>query len=153
MTMKPAFLFALAIASTATLVPVQAQTYQWKDSNGRTVVSDTPPPASTRQARTLPGANDNAKASEAPQSMAERNMEFKKRQQEAKERADKESRESMASAEKKDSCERARRQLLALESGQRISNTDEKGERRFMDDAERQREIERTRKFIGESCQ
>ena len=68
------------------------------------------------------------------------------------EKADKESKESTANAEKKENCQRARQQLSALESGQRISSTDASGERRFLEDAERQREIERTRKYVSDSC-
>ena len=46
--MKTALILALAVASTATVIDANAQTYQWKDSSGRTVISDTPPPASVR---------------------------------------------------------------------------------------------------------
>ena len=51
--MRTALIFALAIASTATVITANAQTYQWKDSSGRTVISDTPPPASVRNAKAI----------------------------------------------------------------------------------------------------
>jgi hypothetical protein len=79
-------------------------------------------------------------------------MEFKKRQQEAKEKADKDSKSNAAKADQQENCQRARQQLAALESGQRIANTDANGERRFMEDDERQKEIQRTRKIISEKC-
>jgi len=155
--MKPVLIFTLIFASTAAAVSAQAQTYQWKDSNGRTVISDTPPPGSARDARTMGGAvpgstSATGKPSEAPKSFAEKDMEFRKRQMESTEKADKEAKEKAAAKEKKDSCDRAKRQLAALESGQRVSTTDANGERRFIDDAERQQEIERSRKFVAETC-
>jgi hypothetical protein len=155
MTMKP-LIIALTIASTAAFSLAQAQSYQWKDSNGRTIISDSPPPGGVRPAKTVPPTGtantEAAKPADAPKSMAERDMDFKKRQQEAKEKAEKEGKESAANAEKKENCQRARQQLAALESGQRISSTDASGERRFLEDAERQREIERTRKYVSDSC-
>ena len=44
MTMKPALALAFGIASALALSTAQAEVYQWKDSAGRTMVSDTPPP-------------------------------------------------------------------------------------------------------------
>ena len=147
MTMKPSIL-TLLLLSTATFSAVHAQTYQWKDSQGRTVISDNPPPSSVRQAKTV--STDPVK--EPTKSLAERDMNFKKRQQDSKEKAEKDNKESTAKTELKENCQRARQQLVALESGQRIASTDLNGERRFMEDAERQKEIERARKFVNESC-
>lgn len=149
-----AFISALLIASTATFPAAHAQTYQWKDSNGRTVISDLPPPGAARQSIKVDNSKpiDSGKAAEAPKTMAERDMDFKKRQQENREKADKEAKEAAANADRKENCTRARRQLAAMESGQRIGTYDANGERRFMEDAERQREIEQTRKFVTETC-
>ena len=137
----------LLLLSTATFV-VSAQTYQWKDSNGRTVISDTPPPGNARQSRTM----TTAAPGEPGKTLAERDLEFKKRQQDNKEKAEKDSKESAAKADLQENCQRARQQLISLESGQRMSTTDSNGERRFIEDAERQKEIERVRKFINDSC-
>jgi hypothetical protein len=147
MTMKPTTL-ALLLLTTVGLSIAQAQTYQWKDSNGRTIISDAPPPGNVRQSKTVSGGP----VSEQGKSVAEREMEFKKRQQEAKEKADKDSKSNAAKADQQENCQRARQQLAALESGQRIANTDANGERRFMEDDERQKEIQRTRKIISEKC-
>lgn len=150
--MKP-FIIALILASTATLPLAQAQTYQWKDGNGRTVISDTPPPGNirpTKKESSIP--SESTKAPDAPKTVAEREMDFKKRQQEAQEKANTESKERAANAEKKESCQRNRQHLAGLESGQRISNMDENGERRFMEDDERQNEITKARKFLADNC-
>ena len=156
--MTNTLIFALGIALTVTLSNATAQTYQWKDSSGRTVVSDTPPPGTAKEsARTIGGnapkpTTATAKPADAPKTMAEKDLEFKKRQQESAEKAGKDAKEAAANAEKRDNCERAKKQLALLESGQRIATTDEKGERRIMEDAERAQEMARAQKFANESC-
>lgn len=97
MTMKLTLVFALGIASTAAIVPANAQTYQWKNSSGQTVISDTPPPRTTLAPRTIGGnqqpkldeEKSTEKQADAPKTTAEKDLEFKKRQQEAKEKAEK----------------------------------------------------------------
>lgn len=159
MTMKTALIFALVIVSTATVITANAQTYQWKDGSGRTVISDTPPPASVRNAKTVGApttdasqATGGAQPADAPNTTLEKDMEFKKRQQEARERADKEAKEAAAAAQKRENCERARTHLSALESGRRMILPDGKGGETFLEDAQRGDEIQRARKTIAESC-
>jgi len=157
MTMKNALIFALAIASTAAAVSAHAQSYQWRDSNGRLVISDRPPPASVRDARPVnpapPPAASSAPESTAPRTTAEQNMEFRKRQQEARERSDKEAKEAAATAQKRENCERARNQLATLESGNhRLVVPDGKGGEVFVEGDVKEAEMERTRKIIAESC-
>ena len=165
--MKTPLIFALLIASTATVINANAQTYQWKDSSGRTVISDTPPPASVRNARAIgtspppsigapttgaSQATGGAQSADAPKTTGEKDMEFKKRQQEAKEKADKDAKETAAATQKRENCERARTHLSALESGRRMILPDGKGGETFLEDAQRGDEIERTRNTIAESC-
>ena len=165
--MKTALILALAIASTATVIDANAQTYQWKDSSGRTVISDTPPPASVRGSRAVgtspppsigapatdaAQATGNPPSAGAPKTTAEKDMEFRKRQQEAREKADKESKEAAQAAQNRENCERARTHLQALESGRRMILPDGKGGEMFLEDAQRGDEIERTRNTIAESC-
>jgi hypothetical protein len=124
------------------------------------VISDTPPPGYAKEsARTIggkaPGANAvpaTGKAPEAPKTFAEKDMDFKKRQQETSEKAEKSEKEKAAAADKRENCDRAQKQLALLESGQRIATTDDKGERQIMEDAERDKEMERARRFVSESC-
>lgn len=157
--MKPALIFILGIAAATALFPVHAETYQWKDSNGRTVISDTPQPGAGKAARVIGGPMPSVstekpadKTAEAPKTTAEKDLEFKKRQQEAREKADKDAKEQKAAADKQENCERARRNLAALESRQPMATLDEKGERKVMDDSLRQQEMERARQFMAESC-
>ena len=165
MTMKPTLILAFGFASALLMTPLHAQVYQWKDSAGRTVVSDTPPPGvAAKEARVIGERQpvtrsekpaDKAteeKTSEAPKTTAEKDLDFKKRQQEGREKAEKEAKEQKAEANRKDNCERARRNLAALEAKQPMGMLDEKGERKLMDDTQRQNEMERARQFMAESC-
>ncbi|MGB4063282.1 MAG: DUF4124 domain-containing protein [Azonexus sp.] len=138
-----------------------AETFQWKDSNGQTVVSDVPPPATAKGRRSIGGmkpavvsealpekTGDAPKVADAPKTTAEKDLDFKKRQQEAREKADK----LAAESEKRENCERARRSVATLESNQPISTLDDNGERKVMDTSQRDQEIERARKVMADSC-
>ena len=151
---------ALSLLASALLVAFQAgaETYQWKDRNGRTVISDTPPPATAKS-----GAVDGhkppyaatavpEKAADPAKSTAEKDMDFKKRQQEAKEKADKDAKEKAQQSEKRENCERARRNLRMLESDRPLATTDDSGERQVMDNSQREQEMERARRIVSESC-
>ena len=159
--MKTALIFALGIASTAAFIPAHAQTYQWKDSSGRTVISDTPPAgAAAKEARAIGGQQPSfakeekpaEKSVETPKTTAEKDLEFKKRQQEAREKSEKDAKEQKVAADKRENCERARRNLAALESNQPMAILDDKGERQQMDTNQRNQEMERARQFMAESC-
>lgn len=153
--MKRALIYACIIASTATVATVHAQTYQWKDSSGRTIVSDTPPPKAARDSRSLgtsPPPSVGGNPADAPKTTAEKDLDFKKRQQEGREKTDKDTKEQTAAAEKRDTCERSRRNLSLLESDQAIVAADDKGQRHAIQGPERQQEIERTRRIMEESC-
>jgi len=162
MTMRTTLISVLVFASTAAVISAHAETYQWKDASGRTVVSDTPPPGSAKVERMLGGApqgvtqvQESEKTSEkpaAPQTTAEKDMAFKKRQQEAKEKAEQAAKEQAAARDKQENCERARRNVAALEANQPVATFDEKGERQLLNAEQRQQEIERARRFMSESC-
>ena len=108
--------------------------------------------ASSCQRKTSRKVANNTKAAEGPKTTAEKDLEFKKRQQEAKEKADKQAKEQAAEAEKRDNCERAKRNLAALENNQPMVTLDENGQRKVMDTTQREQEMERARRFMAESC-
>ncbi|HWL74686.1 MAG TPA: DUF4124 domain-containing protein [Burkholderiaceae bacterium] len=167
---------ALVLAGFAS-TPCEAQ-WAWKDGNGRTVYSDRPPPPEikpgsiVRQPNTQTLANpapasgpldDAAKpadakgadakaAPNAPKTVAEREMEFRKRQQERADSEKKAAEEQTQSAAKTAECDRARGYLKSLEDGIRITKTDASGNREFLDDTQRAAEMERTRKIIQSTC-
>ena len=160
-----------------TCTPSEAQ-WAWKDPNGRLVYSDRPPPSDVKAASIVrqptthavanptssTGQGDDAakpadgKASDAksapsgPKTIAERELEFRKRQQERADSEKKAAEEQTKSAAKTAECERARGYLKSIEDGVRITRTDASGNREFLDDAQRAAEADRARKIIQTTC-
>lgn len=152
----------------------QAQIYQWKDENGKTVFSDKPPVGQKRPSRTIeapppsaatepaapastpvasPAAAEAANpGSNKPRSVADQEMEFRKRQKQARESQLKTEKAQGEAAEKNDYCTQARRNLAALESGERIARRDDAGERVYLDDLQREQEIAKLRQSIDSTC-
>ena len=147
--MKP---FALAVIALFVATAAGAQVYEWTDERGTTHYSDKPPVGTTPVKKS--GAPDSSAPSSSPQkTTADRDLEFRKRQKDAQESAEKAKKEQTASADKKENCENARRLLEALESGERIALRDDKGERYYMDDSQRQQESAKARQAIQSNCQ
>ena len=79
-------------------------------------------------------------------------MEFRKRQTEAEKARAKADQEKGDAEDGKRNCEDARKQLNALESGQRMSRLNEAGESIPLDDEMRAQEIEKARKSVQSWC-
>lgn len=181
MTFRPPSrrLAALAVAFVAAAyVSGAAAQWAWKEDSGRVVYSDRPPPANIKatqiirqpslsapapapapQAPTSGGTGAEGEKpavapapSSAPKSVAERDMEFRKRQQERADSDRKAQEEQQRAAAKAADCERSRGYLRSLEDGVRIARTDPTGNREILDDEQRAVEIDRTRKVIQQLC-
>lgn len=142
---------ALALVALTFATVGSAQIYQWKDANGKTVISDKPPVGSASDARKV-DAGSNAPGNSTQKTLADRELEMRKRQKDAQDASEKATKEQSAAAEKAKSCESARRYLQTLESGERVALRDDKGERYFMDDSQREQEIASTRQTIQSTC-
>ncbi len=145
------FVFTLAVTALFAAAGVNAQVYQWTDENGKTIYSDKPPIGAPGQPQKIHTPSP-AASSATQKTLADRDLEFRKRQKESQESAEKAKKEQSASAEKQQYCDNTRRRLQALESGERISMHDDKGERYYMDDAQRDKEIAKARQDIGSNC-
>lgn len=165
---------ALALALAAgTYAGGATGQWAWKDDNGRLVYSNLPPPPNVKPAQIVrqpgPGAalampgpaeTDASKPvapaapakSNAPKTIAERDADFRKRQQERTEGERKAQEEEQKNAQKAADCERSRGYLKALEDGVRITRTDAAGNREYLDDAQRSAEADRARKNIAQLC-
>lgn len=150
------------LLAAAFAAPACAQ-WAWRDENGRTVYSDRPPPANVRSEQILrqPGAQSfGAPAAEpkaegkaaAPKTLAERELEFRKRQQERAESEKKQAEEQARQEMRARECERMRGYLRALEEGHRIARTDAQGNRELLDDDQRAAETARVRESLARSC-
>ncbi|NYG35279.1 DUF4124 domain-containing protein [Sphaerotilus montanus] len=156
----------LALAATALALPCAAQ-WKWRDAQGHIQYSDRPPPNEVRDRdiltrpaaapaaqRPAPGASAAAGApsgvASAPTS--DPAIEARKRQIQAAQDQGKRDEDARVARQKVENCARAKEYARTVESGQRITRTNEKGEREFLDDAQRAREAARAREIIASDC-
>ena len=147
--MRAIILLILACAWTA----ASAQVYTWRDASGKIHYSDTPPPGVDAK-KMRAGAQSGATPSPSvpARSLAEQDMEFRKRQTDADKARAKAEQEKNDAEDSKRNCEDARKQLNALESGQRMSRLNEAGEPIALDDEMRAQEIDKARKSVQSWC-
>jgi hypothetical protein len=143
---------ALAAATLLAAFAAQAQIYQWQDENNKTVISDRPPLGKVKGARQIE-ADAPPEGGASGKTLADREMEFRKREKESREGADQAAKDQRLTAQKKEDCENARRSLHLLESGERVAMRDSKGERYYLDDEQRAQEIAKLREDMQASCQ
>lgn len=147
--MRAIFLLILACLWTA----ASAQVYTWRDASGKVHYSDTPPPGVDAKEMRGGVQTGTTPASEAPgRSMAEQEVQFRKRQAEAEKARAKAEQDKKDAEDSGRNCEQARNQLNALESGQYMSRIDSTGARIPVDDEMRAQEIEKARKSVQSWC-
>jgi hypothetical protein len=123
-----------------------AQAYRWVDKDGKVRYSDVPPQG--QKATTIkppsggPAPAAAAKDKEAPKPPAAKSA------REAQDVAEKEKQEAAV----KENCALSREQLTLMESGQRVMKLDAKGERYFIDDAQRAQEVAKAKENVSQWC-
>ena len=163
-------LLALILASA--WLPATAQ-WVWRDSNGRVTASDRPPPrdVADKDIVSRPSAVDARRAAAAAVAAAdaasaaagtpvaaaappagERELEARKRAAEQEQSARQRAEEARVAVQRAENCRRARGHVAALEGGQRIVRTNEKGEREVLDDGGRAEELRSVRAVIAADC-
>ena len=151
--------------------------YAWIDDKGNKQYSDMPPPANISEKNILkaPGKTTRLPAASATMSdensvadkegdsksdattnkektamtTAEKNADFKKRQAEQAEKEKKAADEEKRQADKKKNCANIRQYQTSLEGGDRIAQTNAKGERVLMSDEQRGKEIKENRQNMA----
>lgn len=157
--MKLALITALGAAIAAASFTAAAQTYQWKDATGRTVISDTPPPPGIKGSRAI-GNDRPALTTEKPadkdpgaaKSQADKDLEAKKLKQDEKTKAEQKAKEEAKAQEKREFCEKMRGNVAALESSQRLTTPSADGTLQYVDTDQRQQELERITRQLDEHC-
>jgi hypothetical protein len=153
---KPAT--APAVTAVAALVVLlaspmaTAQVNKCLDKAGKVVEYAAECPPGTRAEET---GIRNAPASPASsqKSVAERDAEFRKRQLEQKEAAEKSEKKSAEVRERKEACETSQAYLKNLQAGHRIRKTDPRtGEPSFLADADYPKEIASAQKAVTANC-
>jgi hypothetical protein len=140
---------------------VAAQVYKYRDpSTGRVIMTDKPPAGADVRRRAAPSAAP-AEAEEADgnesgdkpakvppkvrESGVDPRLEARRKEEEARRQAEQRSRDEAERERLREACADMRRNLAALESGQRIARMNDAGEREFLSDEQRARDIERAR--------
>lgn len=154
-------LVASVMSVTGTIA--SAEVYKWVDKDGKVHYSDQPTTADakklkakTRDAATVSkpagNANNSAGASKAPATIADQEMEFRKRRME-KEEAEKKAQVAEQDAKHKQAyCNDLRGELKSYEDGVRFVRYNDKGEKIFLDDAERAKSKARAQASFNKEC-
>jgi hypothetical protein len=161
---------AVSFALAALLISASSQAqYVWLDEKGSKQFSDMPPPVTVPKNRILktplkaaqnPASAEASAASSAvpsveeklqkPVTTASKNEDFMKRKADQEEKEKKAAAEKQAAADKAKNCERARSYQQSLEAGVRIANTDKNGERNFLSDEQRAKELADVKQALAE---
>lgn len=147
------------LSMLAAATAAQAGVTKWVDAEGRVHYSDQPPPSAAKSQKNLDIKTSPASA-QAPvtegktgeKSLAEKELEFRKRQVQAEEAAAKQAKAREEAKRKQENCIQARNQLQALQEGQRIVKYNEKGERVFLEDSARPQAIEEAQRTVDSWC-
>ena len=160
----------LAIASSA-----HAQ-WMWRDNTGRVHLSDRAPPSDVAEKDVLkrpagqraappaaPAAADAASAAASAVAAAsapaaptaarvDPELEARRKKAELEQAAQKKQAEERVAAARAENCQRAQAHMRNIDSGIRMTRTNEKGEPEAVDDRMRAEEAERTRGIIAANC-
>ncbi|MDA8107155.1 MAG: DUF4124 domain-containing protein, partial [Betaproteobacteria bacterium] len=83
---------------------------------------------------------------------AQEEQQFRKRQLEKQKAEEKTAQEREQAEAKKQNCASAQESLRVLQSGQRVARVDAKGERYYLDDAQRAQETARAQEAVKQWC-
>jgi Domain of unknown function (DUF4124) len=160
-------LCVLTIAIAVLSLPAAAQ-YKWRDKAGVVQYSDMPPPlgtpdkdvlqqpaaASKRNTTPTPTAApaSGVTVSAAPLKGGEPELEAKLRKAEQEKAAKTKAEDDKQAALRAENCTRAKAYQRTLDDGIRITRTDAKGEREFLDDKARAEEARRAKSVITSDC-
>jgi hypothetical protein len=166
-TSRNRLLCVLTIAAAVFSLPAAAQ-YKWRDKAGVVQYSDMPPPlgtpekdvlqqpSSTSRKTTTPAAaatpTSGVTVSAAPLKGGEPELEAKLRKAEQEKAAKVKAEDDKQAALRAENCTRAKAYQRTLDDGIRITRTDAKGEREFLDDKARAEEARRTKAVISNDC-
>jgi hypothetical protein len=151
--MKTIFFLLLVLVAAPSVL---AQQYKWVDRDGKVRYGDVPPPG-VNATRMRPPAQGSASA---PAAAAKKDagkpltpeQAFRKRQEDAAKERETQAKSDQDAQRKRENCDSAQAALRTLESGQRISRTDSKGERYYLDESQIAQETARARQAAQQWC-
>ena len=152
--MKSSVKLLMAIAALLAAATVAAQVYRWVDKDGKVQYTDTPPPpdlkGTAKKIDTRPASGGVSVSSPAASKGPDTKAADKRKADEEKEK--KAAADSEAAAADEENCREARAALNEYESGKPLLRTDENGERKLVNDDERQSRIQKAKAAIAASC-
>jgi len=153
----------------STAAPVLGQIYSWTDEQGRRQISDRPPEGTVKDLKVKgtrangPAAPSTSTSTSTPapakgderkgQTLNEKALDFNKRQLEREENRVKQEKAEAEARERAQRCDQAQAYVRNLQAGGRATRLDPKtGERLFLDEKEREREIVDARRSADSWC-
>ena len=128
-----------------------AQMYKWIDEKGRTVYSGEPPPDGKGTKVEIKSSGPAAPAATTDWKQKEseaRQTRITKEQQEQNQKAQ----EQNAASARRNNCLESQRQLNIAQTPRPVFQVNEKGEKVYLDDAQRQREIDGWQANVKKYC-
>lgn len=158
--------FAAVLVWVATAAHAGSSTWIWRDASGNKQFSDRPPPSSVPEkdilqrpagrpqppAAAVAAASVPASAAVPALKASDPELEARRRKEEAAREAERKAQDEKVAQQKAENCKRAQDYQRTLDSGIRITRTNEKGEREFLDDSTRAAEVQRNRDIISSQC-
>ncbi len=134
----------------ALVVPAMAQVYKWVDDKGVTHYGERPPQGKKAEKVEQRLANpEPAPGAAAQPNWKEQDLEFRKRRIETEQT---EAKDKQRETSQRQTCNQARDQLAQMKSARRLYRLDEKGERVFQSDDERNAAIARFERLVSDRC-
>lgn len=152
--------------------------YQWRDENGRMVISDQPPPPNIKPSQVLraepmpsiprpsgnvsfsgnrvPGESQSGtsarRAETALDKAADRDLDARRKAGDRQEIERKQKEDADKSARLAKACDEAKSEIRSLESGIRIARINQQGEREYLGDDQRAARLDSVRREIKDLC-
>jgi hypothetical protein len=134
----------------ALLLPAYAQVYKWVDEKGVTHYGERPPQGKKAEEVGQRLANPGPAPGKAAQpSWKDQDLEFRRRKIEAEQN---EAKDRQREDAQRQGCNQARDQLAQMRSARRLYRLDEKGERVFQSDDERNASVARLEQLVSDRC-
>ena len=152
---KPAFrihagrlLFWGALALTA---HAHAELYKWTDAQGKVHYTDQPPTLDSQTVKA--GAAGQAETtSKATKSLDAQEQAYQKRRKEAEEARAKADKDAEQARIARENCDKARKNLDAVQNKPMVYTTNAAGQRIYMDDAARARALSSSQNDVSKYC-
>ena len=142
----------MLLAAALAAAPAHA-IYKWVDEKGVTHFSETPPPDGRKASKVEPKVTPPSGPAAAPADWKKREQESRKQRIE-REQSDEATRAKShnEAAERANRCNRAKRDLEVLNLQVPVYSTNERGERVYVEDKDRESEKADARRLIAANC-